>query len=422
MKTFSCINICLISLYCINLSFIPRYVNSQSLSLFGLFNSYLVPIDKTEQNVISSTCFSGIGFTTCVPNKPADDDRYSNELLYLQDLAAIRGTNYCLQCCGAQPDRIDVWDLICTVDYATVGVTNYFGYELRLATHKTATDTGYITCPLRRTACKYSSSGKTLSCNRASADNYLVGYTLTITVQQYDANFQYWRGASYCEIETIEANSSLKVGETFHEKIIMKYSPKNGTSLDLSKLFLLLLFLLIIIYGLLYCCRNKRCAYCQKKLVLSTELCYICQALGVQLPDPVLIQAMEEKGQKIQGDLPDPYPCMKFWCSVGGIINYFICFRFLRNIKIFPSSNNANDYISDSSTIDIGESKDYEMSERSFKIKQNISEKNAENYDTSKKSKKKKKVNPNILPYSKELIRAAVNREDPKTLTLEEVM
>jgi hypothetical protein len=152
-----------------------------------------------------------------------------------------------------------------------------FGYELRMARNRYQGDSSYVTCPLRRTACRYSDSGATILCNKAmdaASPTFLVGYTLTVEVGQYEESMAYWRGVSKCSIQAFERNHSLAPGEAFTEHLVMLHPPSIKTlTFDYYKLLVLLVFVLFVAYCLLYFCRQKHCVYCNKKLVFSKQLC-----------------------------------------------------------------------------------------------------------------------------------------------------
>lgn len=127
---------------------------------------------------------------------------------------------------------------------------------------------------------------------------YLIGYTVTIEVAQYDAYFKYWRGALSCSIETRVRNTSLTLSERFHEDFVLLHYPNSKiTVIGYDKIAVVVVFLFAMVYAILYFCRRKHCLYCTKKLVFSKELCYMCKFYGVQPPDPVLTKALEEKGE-----------------------------------------------------------------------------------------------------------------------------
>lgn len=293
------------------LSFLLCRVNAQDLSIYGVFDSYLNQLTARQKNVVYSRCVQGLGLITCTPGIADDDLVKSYYNPYYVDLASIRGSNYCLQCCGSFPDYVDVWDLSCPVDMGTRNLVNLYGYELRLARNKYVGDTEVIICPLRRSACIYDDTGKTLSCNRANDNTFLTGYTLYINVEKYDDNFKYWRGVTSCTIESHESTTPMNNGDMFTEKIIMTYTPLKQPHIDNFKILIVLVTLIFLVFIALYFCRRKRCPYCQNKLVVSMNMCIMCKLVGAKPPDPVLIQALESKGEHIQGEIPERFPWSK---------------------------------------------------------------------------------------------------------------
>lgn len=280
-------------------------VLAQDYGIYGLYEHAAIEIKTRKQKEIYSTCFEGFQFTSCVPNLVDDDVVLSYDLEYYRNLASMKGQFYCVQCCGTPPDDIDIWDLSCTMDAMSLSkLSSEFGYELRLARKKTLTDTTVIRCPFTRSQCDFSVDFAPV-CDRTK-DTHIHGYTLTIEVEQLDSNFQYWRGVRSCAFSDIdERDYPLTEGETFHEKIILKHSPVDTFSTsDLGKVMIIVACCVAGVYVALYFFRRKRCEYCQGKLVFSRRLCYKCVCVGAQPPDPVLLKALEERGEAMQGKLP----------------------------------------------------------------------------------------------------------------------
>lgn len=280
-------------------------VAAQDLSIRGLFSFYTTPYNSQELDLITSTCFNGMNLVTCAPILADDDFTLSTELDYYKDLATSVGQFYCVQCCGTPLNYIDTWNLYCSTSDAINNGVNLFGYELRLARRRTQTDRGVVTCPLRRSACTYAEDGTTLSCDQSSRFTYLIGYTVTIQVKRYNENFKYWNGVTECNIETVESNTSLSSTEKFRETFILVHKPLNDAQLDNFKILILLVLVIFVLYVGLYFCRKARCVYCQQKLVFSPKMCYKCRIVGAEMPDPVLMRSLEEKGERIQGEPPD---------------------------------------------------------------------------------------------------------------------
>lgn len=376
--------------------------SSQSVSLFGKFSSYLTTIDAREVAKIYSNCFNGLNLLTCAPTLPTDDQVYSWQLPYLLKLGDMSGQYYCLQCCSQDPNNVDIWDLSCPVDAGSRNAVNVYGYELSMATNEYSGDTRYVTCPLKRTACKYDHTGKTLSCDRASDNTYLVGYTLKLTVHLYNENFKYWRGVSKCEIESIESTTPLNVTQSFKEYIILDHQPPVYPSYDFPKIAIVLVLLVFVAYGALYFCRRKRCVYCQGKLVLSMSLCYKCRLVGAKPPDPVLLQALEEKGEILQGKIPERFVGARLLIGTIRLLYMMVCCTCFLSKKIYPSA--IKDPLPfDTPIEDIEEAKMLESD-----LVQKIEKLKPSARDPIKFEKLKKK-NPNILDFHPRLIFEAVH-------------
>jgi hypothetical protein len=279
----------------------------QDVAIYGKISSSSTSLDRTEIGEITTKCFNGMGNQRCVSVIPTDDDVVRNELPYYKSYATNTGQLYCLQCCGTSTYHIDRWDMRCTLDFFTAFKSNLYGYEFRLARRKTTSELGYISCPLKRKQCSYDSNDNFISCDYTGEQFYLHGYILNVNVLQYHNNFDFWNGVSKCEATAIEYNTSLTSGDIFTESVILKYSPAPQKA-DTTYLFFLLFALFLVIYAALYFCRKKRCAVCQKKLVISKKRCYICIILGANPPDPRLLAALEDKGGRIQGEMPDLIP------------------------------------------------------------------------------------------------------------------
>ena len=147
--------------------------NAQNLNIHGEFLNYKVPLTSSSIATIYAQCFGGIGLITCTPQLPDDDIILSYDMTYYKQVGKLVGQPYCVQCCGDSPENIDKWDLKCPVDAATVISTNQYGLELKMARNQYAGDKTLISCPLKRSACKYNSNGETIFCNPAFDATYL---------------------------------------------------------------------------------------------------------------------------------------------------------------------------------------------------------------------------------------------------------
>lgn len=367
------------------------FVIAQDLSVKGYFDTYLNVINQRTTALAYGRCFEGLGLYSCKPIFPDDDQILALELPYFLTVGSISGSNYCLQCCSSVPSNIDVWDLYCPVTTpALVNQVNLYGYEARFARNSFDGDSVVIRCPLRRSACTYDNSGNTLSCNRASDATFLAGYTLTLDVVQYNVNFKYWRGVSKCSIETIEVNATYT--GNFQEKIIMRHIPPTIPPWDYSKIGFFSFFIILLAYGLLYCCRRKHCPYCGNKLVLSRQLCYKCRWVGAKVPDPVLLKALEEKGETLQGKIPGIFPGLGMVAGFFRLIFVLVCCSCRRKVKVVPNK--------------------YDLMMQELEGNVSISESKIQSLEEDTKSVKYKKAkykdNPNILEYDAQIIYEAI--------------
>jgi len=279
------------------------YTQGQELSIWGKFELVAIPLDAKEIGRIKSKCFNGYGFPTCRPQYQDSPWIKAENLDYYNELQDLYGSQYCLQCCGKQNDHIDTWDLYCDCDVITARESNMYGVELRLAANQYAGDNTIIRCPLQRTICNYDADGEYIDCpNRASDTRYLVGYTVTITINKIDRYFQYWRGVQSCSIAPEEASAPLRDKDKFRETIILKHYSAFSDVFDWAKLGLFFITVYCICYGVLYYFRRRRCVYCMNKLVFSDEMCHRCRFVGADPPDPVMIEALSSKGEHIQGE------------------------------------------------------------------------------------------------------------------------
>jgi hypothetical protein len=326
------------------------YISGQTSTeeIFGKVSQYQIPFDLREISQISSSKFSGLEFLGCktyLRNKfngeiawgikdtyVLDNNEVINAIPYYLTINGFKDALYNVQCCGRNR-YVDVWRLGCPMDPVAKVRSNYYGMEFRMARKRTMSDKSYVICPIKRSACKYNdATGETISCGIVEKQydkTYLVGYNLTIWVEEYSSNFFYWRGVSKCEVESIERLTPLRVNERFNETIYMIHQPKFQP--DASSAFFFLLTLLVLAYPLLYYCRRQTCSVCTKKLIFFFDRCYMCRFVGAYPTDPTLIKALEEKSEHIQGEYPDRLPSSRriIRCLQGNYIvrvwNYITC-------------------------------------------------------------------------------------------------
>jgi hypothetical protein len=337
-------------------------------TIYGLAQSYVIPIDDKAIQAIYSKCYSGLNIFTCQSQLSNDDIVNSYDMPSYIAYANNVGSTYCLECCGDPPDFIDTWSLKCPLDAPSLGKTNVYQYEIRLGRNQYLGDTTVITCPIKRSACIYGDDG-VVTCDIANDPTFLHGYTVTMIIQQYDYDLNLWRGVSSCNVISDEKTTKLNIGDYFYETIILKHHPiKTFSSTDSFKMFVIIFSCFSCFYLLLYFGRRKRCVYCQMKLVFSPRLCYKCVLVGADIPDPILLAALEEKSLNIQGQIPDNMPCQSFcitcfwniillpkhiYQSISDICSgIFCCFKYTfcgccilykyiktQDIKVTPSSS-----------------------------------------------------------------------------------
>lgn len=264
------------------------------------------PTDYGEGLLVNSLCFNGIvGLQTCkATNTDAStDDAFQYDLPYYYNFNKnSNGASYCVQCCGNSPVRRDTWSFKCLMDGVTAKESNVYANEFRFAKRVTSpVDVSEIVrCPIWRQGCSYASNGTVLACNKNDG-RYLAGYVLTLSVREYNQNFQIWRGVDSCTVRTFETNASLSKAGYFYETIILDYNtPIEDVVLDNYRIFFLFLFCLVFVAAGLYLCRKKNCIVCQKKLLFCLTRCFYCRLLGAHA-DPNLIKVLAEKGAILQG-------------------------------------------------------------------------------------------------------------------------
>jgi len=292
------------------LNCLVHFADSQDLQIFGKFELTVTELDEKEIGRIRSKCFWGIGFPTCRPVYQDDDFVKNENLAYYNALDSLYGAQYCVQCCGKQPDHIDTWDLYCDLDVVTArSSAAMHGFELRLAANQYDGDLTIITCPLKRSICNYDANGKFIDCPNAGIDTkFMVGYTLTIVVNTINKYFQYWPGIQSCHIDVEEADVKLTGGQKFRETLIFEHGSSFWDVVDWSKISLFLFIDYWLIYAVLFYCRRRRCLYCQNKLIFSESMCHRCKFVGADPPDPVLVAALHAKGEHLQGLMPERFP------------------------------------------------------------------------------------------------------------------
>ena len=277
---------------------------TSSLSINGKVSKASTPLDYSEGLLVNAQCFDGIlGLTTCEATNLDQPNAIFDDLPYYYNFNSRGNQPYCVQCCGNSAERIDTWALSCTMNPVTLTKSNLFGYEFRFTKRAQgpADSSSIISCPIWRSECNYFANGTVSFCPKTHS-KYLIGYTLTLLVQEYDVNFEYWRGVESCLVTTYESNTSLPNQGKFTEEILLVY--KNDISsyqIDDSRLAFIALILLVFILAGLYFIRRQHCVVCQRKLILCYDRCFTCRILGADT-DRELINMLREKGAILQGE------------------------------------------------------------------------------------------------------------------------
>jgi len=157
----------------------------------------------------------------------------------------------------------------------------------------------------------------------------------------------------------------------------------------------------------------------------------MCKFYGVQPPDPVLMKALEEKTEQLQGRIPERFPgstitlyvlrklgvciakfgkccCLCGCCKSDGCC--CCCCRLCSRRKHHESPYQIHPEGGEGD----GDYRDEEKNETNAAIREKEIETDEGSASKTKKKKKKKaKINPNILYYPPHIIYAAVNHSNP---------
>lgn len=277
---------------------------ASSLSINGKVSKASTPLDYSEGLLVNAQCFDGIlGLTTCMATNLDQPNAIFEDLPYYYNFNSRGNQPYCVQCCGNNAVRVDTWALSCTMNPVTLAQSNVFGYEFRFTRRAQGPEdsSSIIRCPIWRSECNYFPNGTASFCPKIHA-NYLIGYTLTLNIQEYDVNFEYWRGVESCLVTTYESNTSLPNQGKFTEEILLVYNNDIGSyQVDDSRLAFIALILLVFMLAGLYFIRKQLCVVCQRKLIICSDRCFTCRILGADT-DRELIYMLREKGAILQGD------------------------------------------------------------------------------------------------------------------------
>ena len=341
----------------------------------------------------------GLGLITCSQEITSN----AKEYIYLMPAYTdyIRGAPYCVACCGTNPDLTDVWNFSCPVDFTTSSTSNLYGFEFRFAKNRFSGDAEVASCRLERTGCQLYDGGGGIVDNCTLT--FLTGYTLTLEVVQYNSNFQYWNGIASCSVVAHESTSHMKIGEKFHEEIVL-VRRQDLNLVDGTKLAVLWCLMMFLLYVVLYFCRRKHCIVCAKKLVLGYERCYMCVFVGAHPPDPRMVRALEEKSLFIQDEPPERFPGSKRFVAFVRLfsrIGIYACLRRPKDATVTP------------------------VADEETKEQNNMNSPSIDAAVTPQKAKTKRyfskspEVNPNLLPYPDHIIYAAVAHHNPPPPTID---
>ena len=150
----------------------------QDYNIYGGYLVYNFPIDARTIDSLIGKCFRGLGFLNCKPQNFADPFVKANYLPYYLQLESIIDDYYCTQCCGIN-QNVDDWDLKCALRAVDALRSNVYGQVLYLAKNRFQGDRELVSCPLKRSACKYDGNDKTLSCDYVNDKTFLTKLTLT---------------------------------------------------------------------------------------------------------------------------------------------------------------------------------------------------------------------------------------------------
>jgi hypothetical protein len=197
-----------------------------SYNINGKVSSSSTAFGYGEGLVVNAKCFNGIlGLTTCKATNLDNVAAFDQYLPYYYNFNSRGSVPYCVECCGNSPERIDKWQLQCSLDSVSARLTNMYGYEFRFLKRSlgSADVSELVSCPIWRTGCTYASNGTVIACQKNDG-KFLSGYTLTLNIREYNSNFQFWRGVDSCTVVTTESNTTLAHNGIFSENIDLVYN------------------------------------------------------------------------------------------------------------------------------------------------------------------------------------------------------
>ena len=151
-------------------------------------------------------------------------------------------------------------------------------------------------CALKRTACKYKSDGSlSETCIRDSS--YMLAYDLHLNMYIKTNGFRTWRNVESCSAVITETNT---LPTHINETIAMVQDSWKWDPPVYQILWLLLIAFGIVSLIIRYH-RNEQCHVCNRPLIYSKTLCWICQLYGCEPPDPNVIARLHERDPVLRG-------------------------------------------------------------------------------------------------------------------------
>jgi len=218
------------------------------LTQFNIETNTMEPT-ADDLNLIMKSCFEGAGMDSCTYDDSGvidDLTGYSSNMVDFPFAWASEfpgSLKYCLQCCGNHRLSYyfdETFPLVCNLDsFVSSNVMRdlnneyYPDYEFRFARYETSSDTSVTRCALERT--------------HREQGWELMGYNITIWVEEQNNIIGFWRGVRKCEALAFETNDTvIKAEKLFYENIRLLVNDDTinaGTSRFLKAVSLQLLML-----------------------------------------------------------------------------------------------------------------------------------------------------------------------------------
>ena len=132
---------------------------------------------------------------------------------------------------------------------------------------------------------------------------YLTEVTLTLDLIMYADIFgNTWRSVSACSASTTEL-STIGLNDNLKQNVIMRVveGPNPWLTYAVLCLIIAIFSFFVCISCLIRWRRDKVCGTCTRRLIFGRDQCLICQWLGVQPPDLVLLSRLRDRGQRVVG-------------------------------------------------------------------------------------------------------------------------